>query len=275
MPTQCCIVHTRSRRWRRASSLGKIDHFRAEMESIGLTVPARHAGERPSQSRPCRAGAFSTGRNTENLAPHPSAVATVTQPPWSCTMPSTTERPRPVPSPVGLVLKNGSKILERTSSDIPVPQRPIPGREGGVVRGEGRPSGSRAEIDLASQHDIRRDHHVAHGDGRRRRHRDRRGRGVGNGIGVDVHQRHRLELARASRQRRHAARFTTRQPRRDDQRCPPCPPPPWAAAWLGAIGWPLSTCMTRDGATRAGVAIQRPRVHTCGEPRHSCAQLPT
>ncbi len=37
------------------------------------------------------------------------------------TMPWTTDRPRPVPSPGPLVVKNGSKIRSRTAGSIPAP----------------------------------------------------------------------------------------------------------------------------------------------------------
>ena len=36
--------------------------------------------------------------------------------------PYTWERPRPVPTPVGLVVKNGSKARFTTSGDMPLPE---------------------------------------------------------------------------------------------------------------------------------------------------------
>ena len=43
------------------------------------------------------------------------------KPPDCLTMPNTVERPRPVPLPTSLVVKNGSKILSITSGGMPVP----------------------------------------------------------------------------------------------------------------------------------------------------------
>src|SRR5262245_11623427 len=61
------------------------------------------------------------GRKTVNDAPPPGSFATVTLPPCSCTMAFTTARPRPVPSPTGFVVKNGSKRCARFSGAMPGP----------------------------------------------------------------------------------------------------------------------------------------------------------
>src|SRR3989475_4793889 len=62
-----------------------------------------------------------TGRNTLKLVPTPICDSTSMRPRCSSTMPYATDRPRPVPRPCGLVVKNGSKILGRSSCRIPVP----------------------------------------------------------------------------------------------------------------------------------------------------------
>ena len=48
-------------------------------------------------------------------------LSTWMSPPWPFTMPWTTERPSPVPSPTGFVVKNGSKIRRRISGRMPWP----------------------------------------------------------------------------------------------------------------------------------------------------------
>src|SRR6185503_14015365 len=55
------------------------------------------------------------GSRTRNVEPWPGTEATSIDPPCSRTMPATIESPSPVPSPTGLVVKNGSKILLRFS----------------------------------------------------------------------------------------------------------------------------------------------------------------
>src|SRR5690606_1690603 len=45
-----------------------------------------------------------TGINTSKREPLPGALVTLMRPPWAETMPSTTDRPRPVPCPTGLVV---------------------------------------------------------------------------------------------------------------------------------------------------------------------------
>src|SRR6185503_6246017 len=62
-----------------------------------------------------------TGRYTLKLLPTPTCDSTSMRPRCSSKMPYATERPSPVPLPCGLVVKNGSKILERSSGEIPVP----------------------------------------------------------------------------------------------------------------------------------------------------------
>ena len=56
-----------------------------------------------------------------NVVPLPGALSTLMRPPDSLTIARTVARPRPVPLPSGLVVKNGSKICACTSGDIPVP----------------------------------------------------------------------------------------------------------------------------------------------------------
>src|SRR5215472_5919364 len=62
------------------------------------------------------------GKRIVNSVNSPSRLSTAIVPPccW-VTMSQLIERPKPVPSPVGLVVKNGWKSLSRVSGGIPVP----------------------------------------------------------------------------------------------------------------------------------------------------------
>ena len=55
------------------------------------------------------------------VVPCPGVLSTVIAPPCSVMMPCTTARPKPVPSPTSLVVKNGSKMRSRTSGAMPCP----------------------------------------------------------------------------------------------------------------------------------------------------------
>jgi len=56
-----------------------------------------------------------------NLAPLPFVLATSIYPLCKSIIFFKTARPRPVPSPLFFVVKNGSNVLEISSSEIPVP----------------------------------------------------------------------------------------------------------------------------------------------------------
>src|SRR5271169_455859 len=71
---------------------------------------------------PPAAGIIARGNVTMNSVNTPGSVSTSKVPPCCLTtMSKLSDRPRPVPSPAGLVVKNGSKILARISPGIPVP----------------------------------------------------------------------------------------------------------------------------------------------------------
>src|SRR6186997_2141174 len=85
-----------------------------EDEDAHAGVSARLADE--LDSTPLR------GSTIVNSVNCPASVATSIVPPCCFTMMSwLRERPRPVPSPAGFVVKNGSNILARTLSGIPLP----------------------------------------------------------------------------------------------------------------------------------------------------------
>src|ERR1700739_3433807 len=62
-----------------------------------------------------------TGSVTVKVVPWFRWLATSTSPSCAFTMPYNTARPRPTPLPSALVVKNGSKILERFSGAMPSP----------------------------------------------------------------------------------------------------------------------------------------------------------
>src|SRR3989442_9330912 len=84
------------------------------------------AGREQDQQEGCgqaqrQAAGSPSGSSTTNEAPPSSQFAARSTPPSSVTIPYDTESPRPLPSPGGLVVKNGSKIRGSASSGIPGP----------------------------------------------------------------------------------------------------------------------------------------------------------
>src|SRR5262249_51243248 len=87
---------------------------------VGLVVDNQDAYAH--QVIPVVATGRERGRRMVNSVNSPSWLSTSIEPPCCCvTMSQLIERPRPVPSPVGLVVKNGWKSLSRNSGGIPVP----------------------------------------------------------------------------------------------------------------------------------------------------------
>src|SRR5213594_3355246 len=64
--------------------------------------------------------AAADGSSSRKRAPR-SAGTSASDPPCACAIPMPTERPSPVPSPIGFVVKKGSKIRPATSSGMPGP----------------------------------------------------------------------------------------------------------------------------------------------------------
>jgi len=95
------------------------------MTTSGSSSTSRTDEPPPLRSGSGIAGASATGWQagsvTENSAPPPGRSATVMVPLWDDTMPWQTDNPRPVPEPIGLVVKNGSNILGRKASGTPGP----------------------------------------------------------------------------------------------------------------------------------------------------------
>ena len=68
------------------------------------------------------------GSRTVNRAPRPGSDSTSMVPPCDLTMPWLIASPRPVPWPIGLVVKNGSKIRPRIVGSMPQPASVTSGR---------------------------------------------------------------------------------------------------------------------------------------------------
>ena len=93
----------------RQEALPAPDHPRPPPGSPGLRELQRRSSGR-------------TGRRRMKRAPAPLEVSTSMIPLCMLvTMKYETDSPRPVPSPTGLVVKNGSKALRRTASSMPGP----------------------------------------------------------------------------------------------------------------------------------------------------------
>lgn len=56
-----------------------------------------------------------------NVVPSPTLLCTSISPPDCLVKPNTCERPRPVPFPISLVVKEGSKIWTKASTAMPSP----------------------------------------------------------------------------------------------------------------------------------------------------------
>src|SRR5947199_586114 len=96
---------------------GRAGHRRANPRAAG-----REQDQQEGRGRAQRQAAGSpSGSSTTNEAPPSSQFPARSTPPSSVTIPYDTESPRPLPSPGGLVVKNGSKIRGSASSGIPGP----------------------------------------------------------------------------------------------------------------------------------------------------------
>ena len=65
--------------------------------------------------------ACAEGKMIRNVVPRPTSLSTASSPPKRVMMLWHTNSPSPVPTPTGLVVKNGSKMRERISGGIPAP----------------------------------------------------------------------------------------------------------------------------------------------------------
>src|SRR5207244_4312365 len=94
-----------------------------QLAQPALVIGDQHAERAAHSCPPCGYGVSCgcAGTTMRNTLPLPGRLWTSIRPPWSATMPCAMARPRPVPCPGGLVVKNGSKIRPRISSGTPGP----------------------------------------------------------------------------------------------------------------------------------------------------------
>src|SRR5579859_3326556 len=108
-----CAKNRESSQDRGAQLPNSRDHENAP--ELRATKPAKAQADAPE----------ACGKRMTNCV-SPGLESTAILPPKFCvTMRCTISRPRPVPLPTGLVVKNGSKIRSRSSSGIPLPWSPM------------------------------------------------------------------------------------------------------------------------------------------------------
>src|SRR5215470_12685325 len=92
-------------------------------QHLNVRLIVNHENEELHVDAPCLPMAAALrGRVMRNTVNSPGFVSTSIDPPCCLTMMSwLMERPSPVPSPAGFVVKNGSNILSFTSGAMPVP----------------------------------------------------------------------------------------------------------------------------------------------------------
>jgi PAS domain S-box-containing protein len=108
-----------------ADLVGSDRHLRgASGQAVGRSRSSGHHqvaedGVEPLAAAGCPAGA--AGRATRSVVPPVLELSTSMSPPSASTMFRQMESPRPVPTPCGFVVKNGSKMRSATSGGIPAP----------------------------------------------------------------------------------------------------------------------------------------------------------
>src|SRR5262245_35303052 len=92
-------------------------------QHLNVRLIVDHKNEESHVDTPCLPMAAALrGRVMRKAVNSPGVVSTSIEPPCCLTMISwLMERPRPVPSPAGLVVKNGLNIFSFTSGGMPVP----------------------------------------------------------------------------------------------------------------------------------------------------------
>src|SRR6185295_3610997 len=109
--------------------LGEGVHLEAELLELALqhlaqrvvVVDEQHATTLHAGTSALASVALSSGMRTRKRAPPAGARETEIEQPWPSTMAATSESPRPVPSPGGLVVKKGSKMRSTSSTGTPSP----------------------------------------------------------------------------------------------------------------------------------------------------------
>ena len=222
-----------ARRTARASARNAVERRRARGEADRLVAqlarasPRRAAPAAPRRRPPARAGRRRAARPIRRSPPAARRRACTRQvdgeraarrrprsrrrspPPRSVTMPCTSDRPRPVPTPTSLVVKNGSKMRSSTSGAMPLPVSATTSRTYSAASGRvaGRDRARRLEpTDSSATRSLPAGRHRLHG------------------VGAQVHH-HLVHLRRVAEHRRrrrrasvrasvHAAAAASPQPRR-------------------------------------------------------------
>ncbi len=117
-----CSSSTNSRRGRSARGVvaARRSPFRPPPRAGAARPRLRTRGSVPARAPLAPAGRL-IGSTTVNAEPLPTSDSTSSSPWWLRMISSTIDRPRPVPVPTSLVVKNGSRILLRFSSGMPQP----------------------------------------------------------------------------------------------------------------------------------------------------------
>src|SRR5439155_11175273 len=114
---------------RRRRGVGRLDGHPTHPQPQGLgqrlqqgrVVVDDEDAQRPRHWEVSFVSAGARGRWMRNVAPAPGWLTTEIVPPCSLMIPYVIERPRPVPLPTSLVVKNGSKIRRSSPGGIPCP----------------------------------------------------------------------------------------------------------------------------------------------------------
>src|SRR5436190_5799763 len=114
---------------RRCGRVGRVyrDPIHSEPERLGKRLQQSRVVVDDEDVRRCHGADVyfvsgpASGRWIRNVAPSPGVLATEIVPPCSLTIPYVLDKPRPVPFPTSLVVKNGSKIRRSSPDGIPCP----------------------------------------------------------------------------------------------------------------------------------------------------------
>src|SRR5256884_4004504 len=112
---------------RRRRRVGRIyrDPIHSEPERLGKRLQQSRVVVDDENVQRCHGaeGSLSAAKGNwmRNVAPSPGVLTTEIAPPCSLTIPYVMDKPRPVPFPTSLVVKNGSKIRRSSPDGIPCP----------------------------------------------------------------------------------------------------------------------------------------------------------
>src|SRR5438876_56141 len=111
----------RAQAGREEALFGEAGAFGVDLQVPGQLLEYPGVAERRIDQGRDAVHALTACSEMATVVPRPGSLSTRTVPRWAVTSSWTMERPRPVPEPGGLVVKNGSKMRERFSLVIPQP----------------------------------------------------------------------------------------------------------------------------------------------------------